>query len=292
MGRNWVFLGDSLTEGVGSKRISYVTELVTQIRSARCEVNVHELRLRHVDPRGFDRFVEFNVAGKLDLDCEDAASDLWCWNLACEGQTIDTDLAWLPLIRTLRPELVVIFRGSLESIVRPVALQDGSWPTWVPSSWKGYAAMDPRCYFSTKWWRKAKQQAIDAMKQRARLKLLTRGEGRPLMDVNALALHLTTLLHRLRELNTRVLVLGLLPVDEARFPGSLANFESVNARLKEIAATEGVDFFDWGSVLKAESAGEQFFYRDGFHPNLTGATALAEILRGHLCSNALHKKWC
>src|SRR5687768_10684392 len=121
---NWVFLGDSLTEGVGSKRISYVSELVTRLRSARCENNVHELRLRHVDPHGFDRFVEFNVAGKIDVDAGQFASDLWLWNLACEGQTIETDVNWLPLIRTLRPELVVIFRGSLESIVRPAALHD------------------------------------------------------------------------------------------------------------------------------------------------------------------------
>jgi len=276
---NWVFLGDSLTEGVGWKRISYVTEVVKQIRSTE-QLNVHELRLRHSDP---SEFVEFNVAGKLDLDTEHAASDLWLWNLACEGQTIETDLAWLPLMRTLRPELVVIFRGSLESIIRPAALHDGTWPAWVPSSWRGYAAMDPRCYFSTTWWRKAKQEAIDATKQRVRLKLLTRGAARPLMNIDALAVHLTTLLHRLRELNTRVLILGLLPVDEARFPGSSAYFTWVNSRLSEVANAAGAEFFDWGSVLKASATRQQFFYRDGFHPNLAGATALAEILRSHLC---------
>lgn len=276
---NWVFLGDSLTEGVGWKRISYVTELVTQIRASK-ELNVHELRLRHFDP---SEFVEFNIAGKLDLDPEEFASDLWCWNLACEGQTIDTDLAWLPLLRTVRPELVVIFRGSLESIIRPAALHDGSWPPWVPASWRSYAAMDPRCYFSTTWWRKAKQQAIDAMKQRTRLQLLTRGAARPLMDIDALAEHLTTLLHRLRELNTRVLVLGLLPVDEARFPGSSAYFTLVNTKLSEVANAEGIEFFDWGAELKSRILNDALFYRDGFHPNLSGATALAEILRSHLC---------
>src|SRR5688572_8236539 len=155
---NWVFLGDSLTEGVGSKRISYVSELVTQIRSTN-RINVHEMRLRHADVGGF---VEFNVAGKMDADEGRHSSDLWCWNLACEGKTIESDVAWLPLIRTLAPELVVIFRGSLESIVRPAAFHDRSWPWWVPPSWKGYAAMDPRCYFSTTWWRKAKQQFVDA----------------------------------------------------------------------------------------------------------------------------------
>lgn len=276
---NWVFLGDSLTEGVGWKRISYVTELVTQIRATK-ELNVHELRLRHFNP---SEFVDFNIAGKMNLARDQFASDLWCWNLACEGQTIETDLAWLPLLRTLRPELIVIFRGSLESIIRPAALHDGNWPSWVPSSWRGYAAMDPRCYFSATWWRKAKQQAIDAMKQRTRLKLLTRGPARPLMDIDTLAANLTTLLHRLRELNTRVLVLGLLPVDEAQFPGSSAYFTWVNTKLREVSNAERTEFFDWGSALKTRAAPEQLFYRDGFHPNLNGATALADILRAHLC---------
>ena len=274
---NWVFLGDSLTEGVGSTRISYVSELVAQIRSVG-RFNVHELRLRHADPGGF---VDFNVAGKMDVDGSAHSSDLWCWNLACEGQTIESDLGWLPLIATLRPDLIVIFRGSLESIVRPAALHDGSWPWWVPPSWKSYAAMDPRCYFSTTWWRKAKQQSMDSMKQRTRLKLLGRGAGRPLLDVR-LAAHLTTLLHRLRELKTRVLILGLLPVAESRFPGSPALFESVNAKLKQIASSEGVDFFDWGAELKSKATLDELFYRDGFHPNLAGARALAEILRSRL----------
>ncbi len=244
-----------------------MSELVTRIRSAKRDVSVHELRLRHADVNGF---VEFNVAGKMDVDAATCSSDLWLWNLACEGKTIETDLAWLPLINALRPELVVIFRGSLESIIRPVTL-----PWWVPQSWRGYAAMDPRCYFSSTWWRKAKQQAFDATKQRVRLKALSSQAGKPLMDTDVVATHLTTLL---RALKTRVLVLGLLPVDESRFPGSRAHFASVNAKLRDIASAEGAEFFDWGSGL----AQDGLFYRDGFHPNLAGARALADILSAHL----------
>ena len=271
---NWVFLGDSLTEGVGSKRVSYVSQLVTQIRAAQRDVSVHELRLRSVDP-GFNPYIEVNVAGKIDLDGQKSSSDLWLWNLACEGQTIETDLAWLPLIGTLRPELVVIFRGSLESIVRP-----SFHPWWVPASWRGYAAMDPRCYFSTTWWRKAKQQALDATRQKTRLKLLARSAGKPLMDQDAFADHLTTLVRRVRELNTRVLLLGLLSVDDECFPGSPAHFESVNGTLRDIATAEGVEFFDWATQLKG--ARNSFFYRDSFHPNLAGANALAEALGTYL----------
>ena len=291
MVRNWVFLGDSLTEGVGSKRISHVTELANELRSAGCDtarkLNVHEFRLRHVDMPSFNRDIEFNVAGLMNVETRKPASDLWLWNLASEGQTIDTDFAWLPLIAALRPELVVIFRGSLESIIRPAMLRDGGWPWWVPSSWRGYAAMDPRCYFSTTWWRKAKQSSIDAMKQRVRLKLLALRPGNPLINLERLASYQSELIKHLREIGTQVLVLGLLPVDQTRFPGSPDHFKNVNARLQQIAAEEGAEFFDWASRLSARGAHEDLFYRDSFHPNADGARALAQILREHFCREQL-----
>ncbi len=273
MVRNWVFLGDSLTEGVGSQRISHVTEFVKQMR-ADAGANVHEFRLRHVSS-DFNRQIDFNVAGLMNVDGDQNPSDLWLWNLACEGQTIDSDLSWLPLIAALRPELVVIFRGSLESIIRPAMVLDGDWPWWVPQSWRSYAAMDPRCYFSTTWWRKAKQTSVDALKQRARLKLLKLRPGKPLIDLERFASYQTELLKRLQELGSRVIVLGLLPVDETRFPGSREHFRIVNARLRQIAEAEGVQFVDWASSLN----GGELFYRDGFHPNAAGADALARILR-------------
>ena len=276
-GRSWVFLGDSLTEGVGSSRISHVTELARQLR-ATGSTNVHEFRVRPIDVSSKQQ-IAFNVAGWMSAGDEYHPSDLWLWNLACEGQAIDSDFAWLPLIATLGPELVVIFRGSLESIIRPAMFRNGTWPWWVPQSWRGYAAMDPRCYFSTTWWRKAKQTSIDALKQNVRLKLLSQRAGSPLMDANVLLAHQATLLRKLRTLTTRVLVLGLLPVSEQTFPGTPEYFGSVNAQLRAVAEAEGADFFDWGRVLGQRA---DLFYRDGFHPNAIGARALAEILQTRL----------
>lgn len=280
-----MFLGDSLTEGVGSKRISHVAELAKQLRASGGVGNVHEFRLRHIDPQDLNPYIDFNVAGLMDVDQEHDISNLWLWNLACEGQTIDSDLRWLPLIATLRPELVVIFRGSLESIIRPAMVLDADWPWWVPRSWRGYAAMDPRCYFSSTWWRKAKQISVDALKQRVRLRLLRAWSGKPLMDLETLASYQTELIRRLRSLGTLVLVLGLLPVDRKRFPGSAENFKIVNARLQQITEAENVEFFDWASQLE----GSALFYRDGFHPNDAGAVALANILREQLCNPQITK---
>jgi hypothetical protein len=240
-------------------------------------MNVHEFRLRQIDA-DVKRQIDFNVAGLMNVDVAQEPSDLWLWNLACEGQMIDADFNWLPLITALRPELVVVFRGSLESIIRPAMVADGDWPWWVPQSWRGYAAMDPRCYFSTTWWRKAKQTSVDALKQKARLRLLRTRPGKPLIDLERFATYQTELLTRLRSLGTRVLVLGLLPVDQRCFPGSSEQFKTVNARLKQIADAEGVEFLDWASSLN----GNELFYRDGFHPNVAGSEALARILRERL----------
>jgi lysophospholipase L1-like esterase len=284
--RNWVFLGDSLTEGVGSKRVSHVGELVKQLRVSTPNANVHELRLRNVDTPAFNRDIEFNVAGFMNVDIQQNAADVWLWNLACEGQTIESDFAWLPLITALQPELVVMFRGSLESIIRPAMLREGSWPWWVPAAWRGYAAMDPRCYFSSTWWRKAKQTSLDAIKQRMRLKLLAMKPGQPLMDLDLLATHQSKLIRELRALGARVLVLGLLPVDQARFPYSPDHFKAVNAKLQEVATVEGAEFFDWGSSLMSNGRASELFYRDSFHPNAAGAAALAGILRERLQNRA------
>ena len=250
-----MFIGDSLTEGVGWQRISHVAELAKQLCAT-------EIRSR--DKHALKGQVKSSNAG------------LRLWNLACEGTTIESDFEWLPLIRDLRPELVVIFRGSLESIIRPAMVSDESWPWWVPRSWRNYSAMDPRCYFSTTWWRKAKQKSVDAVKQKARLKLLQARPGRPLIELETFAEYQTKLIKQLR--GTRVVVLGLLPVDEERFPGSAEQFKAVNERLQQIAAAEGVEFLDWASQLN----GGALFYRDGFHPNAAGAIALAQILRARL----------
>lgn len=260
---NWVFLGDSLTEGVGSKRISHVAELAKLLGAS-------EFRLRPID--ALNGHVDFNVAGLM----QQQSSDLWLWNLACEGKTIETDFEWLPLIGALRPELIVVFRGTLESVVRPVMLRDGAWPWWVPRSWRTYSAMDPRCYFSTTWWRKAKQTSVDALKQKARLKLLKLQPGKPLMELEKFVQYQGELLRQLRAISARVLVLGLLPVDETCFPESPEYFATVNEKLKEVANAAGAEFFDWASLLNAR---EELFYRDGLHPSEHGARALAEILR-------------
>ena len=113
---NWIFLGDSITEGIGSSRDSYVSELAKTIRDdskirERLGVRdhgVHEVRLRMVDADCFNPFLRVNVAGMWSAS-GGKESNLWLWNLSCEGTTILDDDVWLPLIRNLSPPTHLYF---------------------------------------------------------------------------------------------------------------------------------------------------------------------------------------
>jgi lysophospholipase L1-like esterase len=89
-------------------------------------------------------------------------------------------------------------------------------------------------------------------------------------------------LSQLRDSAKHILVLGLLPVDETIFPGSTDYFAVVTKRLRELATKCDVNFLDWGAEVTSLDNYSRLFYRDGFHPNSSGARVLAEILRSHL----------
>jgi hypothetical protein len=282
---NWAFLGDSLTEGIGTHRDSYVTELAKLLRNSG-ERAVHHLRLREVDPATFNRFIPTNLAGFLDSDAHADGEALWLWNLASEGKFIDDDRRWLPLLRNLAPRRIFIYRGSLESILRPAAWRDGRWPAWVPKSWRGLAAMDPRCYFSRAPLRNLKQTAIDSLKQSTRLRLLADRPGRPLYDGDVIEGHYASLLDALPRTGARISMLGLIPPDERCFPGSAAHFEAINDRLRTVAASRNVDFIDWARDLE-QLPSPSWRCRDGFHPNREGASLLARLLHDRIAGEPL-----
>lgn len=277
--RNWVFLGDSLTEGLGQHRATYVTELAKLLRgSPNRTLAVHAMRLRDVEPDTFNPYIRTNLAGFFEADSRSAEPALWMWNLASEGRTIESDVRWLPLLRNLSPEHIFIYRGSLESIIRPAAVRDGDWPGWVPQSWRGFVAMDPRCYFSTAWHRRLKQTTVDALKQRARLRLLSERAGRPFLDGATVLQHYEILLNSLASLDARVHMLGLIPPEEDCFPGTPAHYAALNEDLRALAGAAGVDFVDWSRDVEERRGATAWRFRDGFHPNQAGAELLGGIL--------------
>ena len=283
---NWVFLGDSLTEGIGASRDNYVSELARSLRDdTTVSRPVHDIRLRDVNPLTFNPYIQTNLAGFLDADRRDGHDALWLWNLASEGRFVDDDQRWLPLLSNLAPRRVFIYRGSLESIIRPAAVFDKAWPAWVPRGWRGLVTLDPRCFFSRGGARRIKQVVIDDLKQRARRRLLLSRPGRSLYDAATIDSHYVALLEALRPLGAAIYILGLVAPDEDCFPGSAAQFARVNDRLRAIAPSFGAEFIDWGVDGELARA-HTWRCRDGFHPTRDGAQVLARILRRRLNADA------
>jgi hypothetical protein len=214
----------------------------------------------------------------LNCDPNEARGSLWLWNLACEGTTAESDLLWLPLINNLHPQKVFILRGSLESIIRPHPIRSGIWPFWIPYSWRGYAALDPRCYFSTTWWRRLKQRAGNQLKQRVRFHLLASRDPAPMMSVQEIREHLSNVLSGVAEMTPEVFLIGLLPIGSETFPGSANQFETVNCMLKELASTFGARFLDPSESGECDFYASELYYEDHFHLNLSGARAVAAFL--------------
>jgi len=269
---------------VGSFKVSYVSELAKLLRRKQLlkpieqRKFIHELRLRNFDSDTFNQFQRVNVAGVLTADTEGSNGSIWLWNLASEGTTIVDDAKWVHLIETLKPARIFVFRGGLESIIKPLPLRDGRWPFWIPRGWRGYASMEPRCYFSSTWWRRMKDMAIDRLKQKVRLKLLAKSIDYSLLTGEEIWKISNSLFSDLAHLSNKLLILGMLPIDGSRFPGSAEQFGKTNQILKTTAEVNGGDFFDWGAEMKACENCDDLFFRDGFHPNHSGAEKLAQIL--------------
>ena len=281
MQKNWIFFGDSLTEGLGSSRASFVTELCQLMRRDATETRIHLLKVRSVNPDTFNAQLKTNLAVFEDRDPRDGENDHWLFNFANEASTASHDMQWECFARLIRPELTVIFRGNFESILRPATTLDGNWPWWVPVRWRNHSAMNPRCYFSTTLSRRLKQQGEDAIRQRIRLELFKNSPGVPLMSIGDLVSELHKTISFMKSLGSKILICGLLPVSDSQFPGSASHFYKVNVALQRLAGESGSDYLDWGSKLP-DDALQTLYYRDGFHPNQAGSRELATLLHAHL----------
>jgi hypothetical protein len=278
----WVFLGDSLTEGVGNRRVSWVSQLALILRAGKMRP-VHGVRLRMLDLSTRRDLSYFNLVGHVDLDECQIGSSLWLINLAAESTTIRNDVERSSLIAAMKPHRIFILRGPLETIVRPSEATAGRWPFWVPPSWRGYAAMDPRCYFSAAIWRRGKQLAVDRAKQHVRLALLQKG-GEPLLSDEEFLTAYDELLTSLVGTGSAITVLALPPISVVSFPGTMERIVVRNRKLADLAAHKRVDFLEWPCELQA-GWGSQFC-RDGFHPTETGAEVMAKRVHQYLMGSS------
>jgi len=231
-----------------------------------------------VIPDTFNRFLRVNMAGFWNRGEGGSRESLWLWNLACEGTTVRDDFNWLPFLENLHPDRLFVMRGAVENLCRPIQVFSGQWPAWVPNSWRHYAGMDPRCYFSTTFLRRSKQVLIDRLKQRVRKRLISRSGFSTLIKMEEFEELCQELFQELSGVTRHLHVLGMTPIGDDVFPGSSNRFRRANDLLRAVAARIGAEFLDWRGEIEEVGRHTDLFYRDKFHPNIDGARVMATVL--------------
>lgn len=279
----WVFLGDSLTEGIGSQRVNYVSELMQLLRK-RSNMPIHGLRWRLVNLNDYRDLSSYNSASLIDFDAEKTSSALWLVNLAVESCRVADELARVRKILALAPDRAFLLLGTHEAVARPSASLTGNWPSWLPKSWRHYHAMDPRPYFNSNPWRRAKQKFIDWAKQKARHALLKHGR-QPLVADEVVFRQFAQLVTRIQSAGVAVTVLEMTPMGEDMYPGTLEIIRRRNEQIRQWCLARQVDFVEWEKALYEDRS--TAFFRDQQHVNQDGARLMAKILMRYITTKKL-----
>lgn len=202
-------------------------------------------------------------------------------NLATSAAMISYSMTLLPDVIALRPEVVIIAHGITEAIVRPTpaALR------FVPRRWRQPGWLDPRPYFSRRFWKGLYHRTESAVRWRIKVQLIKRCGAYTSMSTEEFERMLTetveTLLHRTM---AHIILLTHNGVDERFYPGSLSSLNQYQHITEQVAAdsqAERVQICDVSHSLDEWSD----FFADHFHPNSTGHTkiaqAICEILQTH-----------
>lgn len=274
-----IFFGDSMTEGIGSERISYVSEL-------------HRILNNMGVPSSLERIRRSETLGGFP-------SNLWNWvihsqpafwpnaplddrgvrliNFAVEGTTIDYDMMLQSQLHGLRPDVIFVFRGVVEAVHRMDL--DGFLTRCLPKRWKSMGALEPRCYFSNHWLRGIKQYLESESKSWLRRKIFSAHGSYPIMTPEEFSQKLETFLTRLKEAYDAPVVVGtMLPIIGKHFPGTAKEFENFNDVIKGVTSSLKVELLEWHLALPKSHALEELYFADGLHLNAKGNAILAEVL--------------
>lgn len=201
-------------------------------------------------------------------------------NLAHTANQISDSLLLLDKIDAFDPHLIVAQHGVSEAVVRP---SDKAlklvFPRWRMKGW-----LDPRPYFSRRWYRCWFQQAESALRWRYKSWLIRRVGATQWTNEADFAdqlRHFLTLM--LAHPNRRVVLLTNVGIDGRFFPGSPEAFERYRAVTLRVAD----EFKDSRRVMVCDLYGRlqrwSHYFADHFHPNHVGheiiATAVADSIR-------------
>ncbi|WP_084099579.1 SGNH/GDSL hydrolase family protein [Demequina sp. NBRC 110051] len=166
--------------------------------------------------------------------------------------------------------LALVAHGITEAMVRPSAAHLRG----MPARWRRLGWMDPRPYYSRRWWKSAGQRLESAVRWRAKNFLIRRDGGEQLMTRPAYEYHLRNLVEGLVTPTTKVLVIGPPRISERYFPGSNPQLQAYADTSRLVAHEMGATYVEIAQHLAPGAD----YLADQFHPSALGHAKIAALI--------------
>lgn len=227
-----VLLGDSITEGIGSRKINYSNDLK-------------------------------NILEKNNINAE-------IYNLAVTGTTVEYGLSIIQKIKALSPDYVIIMYGSVDVQVRP-NMETNYWKilTLTPKRYKDVKGMlNPRPFSSKKFPRNI-LDALDNFYRWIWKKVVIKTQGTmQYLEINEFTKLYEELVNTLSVY--KLILCSTIYLDEKIYgENTINNYIKTNEAIKKIAKTKNAGYVDVYNLIKNVTANDwsNALLKDHFHPN-------------------------
>lgn len=244
-----VILGDSISEGIGGKKINY------------CDTLYHLLQ-------------KYNT-NDTEIDIR---------NLSLTGTTIKYPLEHIEKVMDYRPDVVIIFYGNVDAQIRP-DVEKNRFYLWsmVPKRYHIGGMLNPRPFYSRKWYRWFPDR-LDNIFRFLLTKIMYLTQGRcQLVILSEFAYYYDTLMSKVATMADmpKIICCSTVYLNEKIYRGSNMEYEKYNIVIKEMAKKYNASYIDLYSMLHQQVAKSGFgsvYYRDHFHPNEQGYDLIAQAI--------------
>ena len=231
-------IGDSISQGLGKEKMNYCSSLKKQVEKL------------------------------TNRECV-------ITNLAITGKTILYANEILSKIRESQPDVILLFLGSVDALVRPK--QEGIW-NLLPARYKLNGMLDPRPFYSKKKWKSFFQHIDSWIRWHLKIILLKTVGTFSWVDEDNFKKNYEMFINQFCD--KKMLAVSPVYVDEKYFPGSNQNLKKYRSIISEVCSKKkNLYFFDiYSQQEKLKWKDKSIYGDDHFHPSKYGYEWMGKIL--------------
>lgn len=232
-------LGDSITQGLGSKKVNFTEELARLLGNDYVIVNLAY------------------TGSTID----------YALKLLDEGKVGPRE----------HESACVVLYGNVDAQIRPS--RTGKVFPRIPKRFQGGGMLMPRPFYSHSWLKRAGQKVDNTARKIFATLIKAVDGTEQWVSLESFSEQYGILLNRLLEMGINPIACSCVYIDGKLFPGTPAEYLSFNEEIRSRARKSDVPFIDMWSMFKTEvdeNGWARAYNKDHFHPNGFGYKLMAE----------------